>query len=1389
MWRKMVAMIAVLVLVGTAAAVVPNADVVRPAGNVGKAYETAVTAKSAEMKSAKVDELKENVKKSSVVMSLRDERGDVGSVQTGIGPASKGDTLGYDDGTAENAWAFYAAGNGWGVKFTPAQYPVNVDGALIYFWGNDWPNPGGNLMDLWIVDDDGANGAPQTVLYSAEGVTITRGDWNYIELPSKIMITEGSFYIFYIQHDDYPNCPGLAIDESTIPPAGTQWEYVNGTYIDTTYDGAWMIRAVVSPGGDPLDPLPPSNLTAYSDYTTPTEITLTWDDPTHYINGDTLVDFNIEIWMAGGKDSTLIGTVPAGTETYTATGLTDGTLYTFYVRAVDVNDSTSSFVSTDWYAGGHPWPAPPQDLNGAVLNDTTVELTWVNPTTQADGTPLDDLAGIYIYVDDVLTADVPTTEPGALMVYDVIVTAGRHTFYVTAYDNETPVHESDPSNVVELVTNVHAGGPDGFGYTFIDSDHPNGPAFEWIDITTTGTPLNLGDDAYTTVQLSFPFPFYDTTYTSIDIQSNGTITFHNDYFGLGNGALPTNAYDGPWDLIAFYWSDQNPSDHGQVYFQDFGTYAVIEFFEIPEYGGTAYNTYEVILYMNGDIVMNYETVADYSDETIGIQDASAYPDGDWYLQYTYDGDPVVPHDSLTIYWAYPTYTHDVGVASITEPVPGGNYDLGATITPVVSVVNNGGETETFDVTAEIYYGGSLLYTSTATATANPDEIVDVTFSDFTVPDYGAYHFVVYTTLDSDENPLNDTLDCYFFVVGYSEDFEATDGGFVPDPPTGAWEWGTPTVGPAGAHSGVNLWGTVLNGEYENNADWSLYTLDYIATQDDPVLTFWHWYDIEPSWDGGNVAISTDGGATWTVIEPEGGYPDDAITGLNGEPGYTGRDATWMQATFVLNGITSGTIFKIRFRFGSDGSVTYPGWYIDDVAGIGFAPYLPDHDVGVLAVVSPVGAITPNNPVDVIATIRNYGANEETFDVTALIYSQTEDTVFTQTMNITLASLSTIDVNFGSFTPDPDQFYTVMVYTMLEGDENPANDTAYAEARTALMPGDIVYVLDVQSITGDNQCLGVEFDGQYFYVTGGNSGDDPNKVYVIDPNGTLICAIDQPSHSTGWGWRDLEFDGDTLYASVNNNVDMFDIDPSTCTLTYYGSFAGPENPNRALALRRSDGHFFTANFSSSIYEFDKTNPMINVWPNDYSIYGAAYAPSTGTVWFSTQEINSYGYNNILYEFDPATGTYTGNLIEFPLPEGWTDGTAGGLTAYADVVNNSLILYELIQGDPTDFIVGIYTGLPGVEESESPTKPLTYSLAVKQNPIHRNGELTFSLPKTTEVNIGLYDASGRLVRTLASGRFDAGVHSVRLEAKGLANGVYFVNMKADNYKTVKKVVILK
>lgn len=170
------------------------------------------------------------------------------------------------------------------------------------------------------------------------------------------------------------------------------------------------------------------------------------------------------------------------------------------------------------------------------------------------------------------------------------------------------------------------------------------------------------------------------------------------------------------------------------------------------------------------------------------------------------------------------------------------------------------------------------------------------------------------------------------------DFEQNSNGFSASA-GGDWQWGTPTVGPLTAFSGVRLWGTQLRGNYSNcsNSMLDLPAID-LTDIDHCQVTFWHWYSMEFSgdvlWDGGNVKISVDG-SPFEVIEPVGGY-DQIIDYYNriigNEAGFGGPEDTgnfWHQERIDLS-IYKDKTATLRFHFGSDDNTTSFGWYIDDV---------------------------------------------------------------------------------------------------------------------------------------------------------------------------------------------------------------------------------------------------------------------------------------------------------------------------------------------------------------------------------------------------------------------------------------------------------------------------
>ncbi len=237
------------------------------------------------------------------------------------------------------------------------------------------------------------------------------------------------------------------------------------------------------------------------------------------------------------------------------------------------------------------------------------------------------------------------------------------------------------------------------------------------------------------------------------------------------------------------------------------------------------------------------------------------------------------------------------------------------------------------------------------------EIIDVVAETYDVycsfPDYptGMVEDVVI------EEGMTTTVD--FSLEGYTfwNDFETNDGGLVS---SDLWDWGAFTSGPMTGYSGTNGWATSIGGDYPNGANSTLDTpMSYMIGSPAAMLELWHWYDIEGyGYDGGNVKISTDGGTNWTVIDPLTGYPGVANTAnpLNGEPIFWESSAGWEFIQFDLSGYVGQSVM-FRWHFGSDSSVQYPGWYIDDVAiSGGGAPADPGYIEGTVEITEGAGNV-------------------------------------------------------------------------------------------------------------------------------------------------------------------------------------------------------------------------------------------------------------------------------------------------------------------------------------------------------------------------------------------------------------------------------------------------
>ena len=204
---------------------------------------------------------------------------------------------------------------------------------------------------------------------------------------------------------------------------------------------------------------------------------------------------------------------------------------------------------------------------------------------------------------------------------------------------------------------------------------------------------------------------------------------------------------------------------------------------------------------------------------------------------------------------------------------------------------------------------------------------------------------------------------------------------------------------------------------------------------------------------------------------------------------------------------------------------------------------------------------------------------------------------------------------------------------------------------------------------DVHCVGIGFDGTYVWVSAGDYTTGICQFYLFDDMGNLMFTFSQLAGATGWGHRDLCFDGTYMYGSYSTEIHAFDTSGS-----YVGYFNGPGiSPCRALAY---DGYYFyTCGFGEYIYR----GHWDGVWgstPDWQAIsgsvvdgcYGMAYDWANDCLWVTT-------------------ANYTGDILQFSM-DGGQMGTHTTLPEYdiqggctmAGTASWGVVLAVIQQSDP-------------------------------------------------------------------------------------------------------------
>jgi outer membrane protein assembly factor BamB len=319
-------------------------------------------------------------------------------------------------------------------------------------------------------------------------------------------------------------------------------------------------------------------------------------------------------------------------------------------------------------------------------------------------------------------------------------------------------------------------------------------------------------------------------------------------------------------------------------------------------------------------------------------------------------------------------------------------------------------------------------------------------------------------------------------------------------------------------------------------------------------------------------------------------------------------------------------------------------------------------------------------------------------------------------------------------------------------------------------------------TSTGGAIAYSSNGGPYGVTGFNGAGSTIWNYPIPGTLNAVWSLKQIP--------DINNDGNTDIVGLNGfSGNIFALSGSSGTSLWSNSLGSSNNGTVELLDDKDKNGFPDVTFSGlqTAFRIDvKTNTILwtkglfSSYIRDAGTLGDITGDTIGEVLFSTQQPGKVFVLNgtdgeILFEY------LFGNSI---------NERADRVAMVSSVDGNQSNEFIAVSRDGrVKFFSGGPNGVIGISGNNT---AIPKSFALYQNypnPFNPGTQIKFDIPKVSHVKLTVFDILGREVTVLINGEMKPGVYNADWNASSFASGVYFYEIKTNDYRNVKKMILIK